>query len=84
LDSVRRRLRRHRPYKNRNTVAWFVLGVLFSIISILIVAVLPKQLPKAPAGMDAFRCRRCNAVQNVAIDEIEYQCWQCEQVNSLI
>lgn len=28
--------------KNRNVYAWFVLGVLFSVIAVFVVALLPK------------------------------------------
>ena len=28
--------------KNRNAVAWFILGVLFSLFAVIIVALLPK------------------------------------------
>ena len=28
--------------KNRNAVAWFILGVLFSLFAVIIIALLPK------------------------------------------
>lgn len=56
----------------------FVVGALLSIIGIIIVAVAPPGLLKAPAGMTAVKCPRCNMIQNVAEEQRNYQCWQCK------
>jgi uncharacterized membrane protein YeaQ/YmgE (transglycosylase-associated protein family) len=66
--------------KNRSPWEGFMLGVLLNLIGVVIAAVLPKLLPKAPPGMSARKCPRCNAVQNVAVGQPDFECWQCHTV----
>ena len=37
---------------------------------------LPELTP--PEGMRAVSCARCNAVQNVPINDSTFECWQCK------
>lgn len=69
--------------KNRSTVGWFFLGLLFGLIGVLIVGVLPSAAPGPPRGMRREYCKRCNAIQNVSACEPSYECWQCKQVNQV-
>jgi hypothetical protein len=32
--------------------------------------------------MTAMSCPKCNAVQNVPDDELDFECWQCHQRSS--
>ena len=52
-----------------------LIGGLLNIFGVIIVMCLKPGLPKAPAGLVAVSCPRCNAVQNVAGP---YECWQCK------
>lgn len=63
--------------KNRSAVQSFMIGAVLGIIGIAIVIVQKPGLPKAPTGMRAERCPRCNAVQNIGITQLTYECWQC-------
>ncbi len=69
--------------KNRPVGESFVLGLLLGIIGVIIVILLPRGLPKAPPGMWAMKCPRCNAVQNVPQTQSEYECWQCKLVQRI-
>jgi hypothetical protein len=40
-------------------------------------------LPKAPPGMRAVKCPRCNTVQNIPETRPEYECWQCKAAHRL-
>lgn len=62
---------------------WFFVGALLGIIGVLIVVLQPSLLPKAPPGMVAVKCARCNAVQNIPQAQPEYQCWQCKAIQRL-
>lgn len=62
--------------KNRSLAEGFFLSLLCGIFGVIIVALLPKQLPKAPAGLTAVICPRCSAAQNVP-NPSNYECWQC-------
>lgn len=64
-------------YKNRSLLEGFVLGALCGCFGVIIEALLPRQLPKAPPGMWATKCPRCNAVQNVSLRATTFECWQC-------
>lgn len=66
-------------WKNRNRFDGFALGLVLGLVGIAIAALLPAELPKAPAGMYAYRCARCNAVQNVKDEQLEAECWQCHR-----
>lgn len=62
---------------------WFVAGALLSLIGAVLVICAPSGLPKAPNGMRAVKCRRCNTVQNVPEGQRVYECWQCKGNNEL-
>lgn len=62
--------------KNRSLAEGFFLSLLCGCFGVLIVALLPKQLPKAPRGLTAVMCPRCNAAQNVPNPQA-FECWQC-------
>lgn len=68
--------------KNRNVGEGLALGGLLGIIGLVITVCLPSELPKAPPGMIALQCPRCNAVQNVSAGQPRYQCWQCHITNA--
>lgn len=55
----------------------FVLKGL-GVIGIFIVAIQRANPPKAPQGMRAVWCPRCNAVQNIPNDRATFECWQCK------
>lgn len=69
--------------KNRSMLGWFLLGALLGLIGVLIVALLPSEPPPAPLGMRMVRCTRCNAVQNIAIRDSAFECWQCKHSNEV-
>lgn len=62
--------------KNRSLAEGFFLSLLCGCFGVLIVALLPKQLPKAPPGLTAVTCPRCSAAQNVPNPQA-FECWQC-------
>lgn len=64
--------------KNRSVGDSFALGAIFGIIGIAIVVFQKPGLPKAPSGMRAEKCPRCNAVQNIGTTQTTYECWQCK------
>ncbi|MGE2734541.1 hypothetical protein [Mycolicibacterium vaccae] len=63
--------------KNRSLIEGFILGGLCGCFGVIVEACLPKQMPKAPHGMRAVSCPRCNAVQNIEMRAPSYECWQC-------
>lgn len=63
--------------KNLPPGRWFVGGALLFIVALPLVILEAPGLPKAPPGMRAMQCPRCNAVQNVDNRQQEYECWQC-------
>ena len=63
--------------KNLSPGNGFVIGFLLGVIGIVITALRPAGLPKAPAGMRSVKCQRCNAVQNVPVSDPKWNCWQC-------
>lgn len=69
--------------KNLPVAQWFGLGAVLGVIALIIVAFTTPGLPKAPAGMRAVKCRRCNAVQNVPQTQRVYECWQCRHSNEI-
>jgi hypothetical protein len=64
--------------KNIHPFGSFVLGAVLGLIGIVIIILLPTELPKAPKGMIAVKCSRCNTVQNVTPSQATFQCWQCK------
>jgi hypothetical protein len=58
----------------------FFLGAILGIIGIIIVIAEKPGLPKAPGGMRAVKCTRCNAVQNIHPGQAQFECWQCKTV----
>jgi LSD1 subclass zinc finger protein len=64
--------------KNFNPAHAFVPGAVLGVIGIFIVAVQRPNLPKAPPGMRAVRCPRCNAVQNIPNNQSGFERWQCK------
>lgn len=66
--------------KNLSVGGSFALGAILGIIGIAIVVFQKPGLPKAPAGMRAVKCPRCNAVQNIGKTQTTYECWQCKTV----
>lgn len=69
--------------KNRSGLGWFFVGALLNLIGIIIVAVLPNGEPAVPSGMRKMYCKRCNAVQNVPLEDSSFECWQCKKTNQL-
>jgi hypothetical protein len=69
--------------KNLSPWQWFWAGALLSLIGVVLVICAPAGLPKAPTGMRAVKCSRCNAVQNVPDGQRVFECWQCHGTNEL-
>jgi hypothetical protein len=63
--------------KNIHPFGSFVMGAFLGLIGIVLMLFLPTELPKAPKGMIAVKCSRCNTVQNVAMKQATFECWQC-------
>jgi hypothetical protein len=63
--------------KNLDTGESFVLGALLGVIGIVIMLIRKPGLPKAPPGMRAVQCPRCNTVQNIPHDNTRYDCYEC-------
>jgi ribosomal protein S27E len=63
--------------KNLRVGEWFVLGMLWGIIGVIIVIWKRPALPKAPPGWRAVKCPTCNAVQNIPGTQPRFVCWQC-------
>jgi len=61
----------------------FALGALLGIFGAIIVICQRPGLPKAPPGMRAVKCPRCNTIQNVPEAQPEYVCWQCRAAHRL-
>jgi DNA-directed RNA polymerase subunit RPC12/RpoP len=61
----------------------FALGALLGIFGAIIVICQRPGLPKAPSGMRAVKCPRCNTIQNVPETQPEYVCWQCKAAHRL-
>jgi hypothetical protein len=69
--------------KNLSVGQSFALGALLGIIGIRSVVSEKPGLPKAPSGMRAVKCPRCNAVQNIGETQADYECSQCKTVNAV-
>ena len=64
-------------HKNLDMPKSFALGALLGVLGIIIVLIRKPGLPKAPAGMRAVQCPRCNTVLNIPRDDTSYDCYQC-------
>lgn len=69
--------------KGFNGLLSFLAGAVLGIIGIVIVAAAPRAKPQAPAGMRTVQCLRCNAVQNVPVNDPAFTCWQCGLANNV-
>jgi hypothetical protein len=69
--------------KNIDTAECVALGLLLGVIGVLIVVCMKPRLPKAPVGMRAVKCPRCNTVQNIPYGDASYDCYQCHTVTSV-
>ncbi len=69
--------------KNLPVAESFLLGALLGIIGLIIMIFRRPGLPKAPPGMRAVKCPRCNTVQNIPKTQPEYECWQCKAAHHL-
>ncbi|MBX7450397.1 hypothetical protein GR927_20625 [Mycolicibacterium sp. 3033] len=67
----------------RPRLAFFLLGLATGVIGLAIASLMRPGLPEPPPGMQATRCPRCNAVQNLDSDVDVYECWQCHDENEL-
>ncbi len=68
--------------KNIHSFRSFLMGALLGLIGIVIMLFLAKGLPKAPVGMTAVKCSRCNTVSNVPLHQDTFECWQCKNTMS--
>ena len=68
--------------KNLSVGQSFALGALLGIYGVASVVRDKPGLPKAPPGMRAVKCPRCNAVQTIGETQAGYECSQCKTVNS--
>ena len=59
-------------------------GWALGILGVIIIICQKPGLPPAPAGMRPVKCTRCNAVQNVPLGQIQFECWQCKTVIPLL
>lgn len=66
--------------KNLPTGSSFALGALLGLIGVVIVICQRPGLPQAPPGMQAVKCPRCNAQQNIPTGAATFECWQCKYV----
>ncbi|QPG45119.1 MULTISPECIES: hypothetical protein [unclassified Rhodococcus (in: high G+C Gram-positive bacteria)] len=64
--------------KHRSVGGFLLLGFLFPVLGVVVSILVPPGTPPAPAGMRPVTCPRCNAQQNVGVDQAEYECWQCK------
>lgn len=60
---------------------FFLVGCLLGPIGILAAVLAAPGEPAPPVGMRAVMCTRCNARQNIARDQAEFECWQCKLVS---
>lgn len=69
--------------KNFSAGRWFFAGALLGIFGLILVLVARPALPKAPPGMRAVKCARCNTIENVPLTQPVYECWQCNAIHRL-
>ncbi len=65
--------------KGHSGGGFFLLGLFFGVIGIIAAAIVSSKA-KAPPGMRSTTCPRCNAVQNVDVNQSRFECWQCHLV----
>ena len=65
--------------KNLRTGPAFLLGLVFGIIGVIIIAVTKSNPDPAPKGMKSVVCVTCNARQNIPADDQIHECWQCKR-----
>jgi hypothetical protein len=65
--------------KNLDVPEAVLIGALLGVIGIVIMLIRKPGLPKAPPGMRAVKCPRCNTVQNIPHDDTSYDCYQCHK-----
>lgn len=68
--------------KSRPPIMGLALGVLLGIFGVVIIAALPRDMPKAPEGWYPLQCPRCNIIQNIQYGEDDFTCWQCQWKDS--
>jgi hypothetical protein len=66
--------------KNIDPVTYWVFGLLLGLIGVVILLCMKTRLPKAPEGMFAVKCPRCNTVQNIMVGAADFECFQCRTV----
>ncbi|MBB3037914.1 hypothetical protein [Hoyosella altamirensis] len=66
--------------KNRHAFGFFLLGFLLGPLGVVCAVLAPRGDPPAPVGMRVVTCRRCNARQNVPVNDNRFECWQCKTV----
>ncbi|MCZ4587718.1 hypothetical protein O4328_29190 [Rhodococcus opacus] len=64
--------------KNRDSLGFFLLGLLFPVIGVVAAILAAPGEPLPPLGMRAVTCPRCNTRQNVNAQLPNYECWQCK------
>ena len=64
--------------KNRSGIEGFCWGFFLGLIGLVVVALQAPGEPRAPVGMHAFNCPRCNARQNIPSSVPTFECWQCK------
>jgi hypothetical protein len=69
--------------KNLSVSQSFALGALLGPYGVASVVRDKPGLPKAPSGMRAVKCPRCNAVQTIGETQVGYECSQCKTVNAV-
>ncbi|MGW6426449.1 hypothetical protein ACWF82_27565 [Nocardia sp. NPDC055053] len=67
--------------KRRSPGGFFLVGFLLGPIGVLAAVLAAPGEPAPPVGMRAVLCPRCNARQNIARGQAEFECWQCKLVS---
>jgi hypothetical protein len=68
--------------KNRSVGEAMFMSLALGLIGLLIVALMRPGEPKAPPGLRAVVCPRCNAQQNVPEGDSTFECWRCKLVTT--
>ncbi len=64
--------------KNRSAVGFFILGFVLPLLGIIVALIVSPGQPPAPRNMRSVVCPRCNARQNIDLQQSSYECWQCK------